>query len=149
MTSARKPSTRPVLCTLFALIALFGLGLFDPDRAAASCGEATCNGKQSCKQDNNIGNNCPTGPGSFCVITCNGEQSCEQAKFKPASESGRIICIGTQACKQSRIQLQGCAITETWKRTCTGEQSCEQMNTGGVGTCSGGNSPTSCAEVSQ
>jgi len=123
MNSARMLPTKSVLCTLLALIALFGLGLLDPDRAVASCSQTTCSGKDACKDDTNIGSSCPTGAGSYCVITCNGESSCSgNAKFKPASESGRIICIGKDACKDSRIQLQGGAITSQWKRTCTGEK---------------------------
>ena len=47
MTSARKLPTKPVLCTLLALIALFGLGLLDPDRAVASCSQTTCSGKDA------------------------------------------------------------------------------------------------------
>ena len=129
---------------VFVMIALLGLGFISPDRAEASCGEENCIGEDACKDSSNIGNDCPTGAGSFCVITCSGKASCSgNAKFKPASESGHIICSGEDACKDAQIQLQSGADASQWKRTCTGSNACGgNFSNGGVGTCSGGSCPT-------
>jgi hypothetical protein len=144
MTSARKPSTKRVLPTLLALIAFFCLAFFSPDRAEASCGEKNCIGEDACKDSSSIGDNCPTGAGSFCVITCTGKASCSgNARFKPASESGHIICDGEDACKDAEIQLQGGAVASQWKLTCTGSNACGgNFDDDGVGDCSGGSCPT-------
>ena len=145
MSSLRTSSALNGVSGLVVLLAALGLLLLSPAHSEATCGEKNCIGEDACKDDN-IGTNCPTGPGSFCLITCNGKSSCSgSAKFKPASESGHIICDGEDACKDAKIRLQGGAVTSQWKRTCTGSGACESMSTGGVGTCSGGSCPTCSA----
>ncbi|HIF62769.1 MAG TPA: hypothetical protein EYQ35_01260, partial [candidate division UBP10 bacterium] len=99
-------------------------------------------GTDACKDQSNIGNACPTGVGSFCAIVCNGGASCSgNATFTPASESGHILCTGTDACKDATINLQAGADASQWKITCDGGTACSGLNFGGVGTCSGASCP--------
>jgi hypothetical protein len=113
-------------------------------RSGSQCGSEVCRGNDACKDDSNIGRDCPTGTGSFCQIKCVGKAACSgNAKFKPASESGHIICNGEDTCKDARVQLQGNADATKWKLTCTGSNACGgNFNAGGVGYCSGGACPT-------
>ena len=123
-------------------VLVFGIFLF-ASPAGAACGSENCVGTDACKDQTNIGASCPTGADSFCEIVCNGGSSCSgSAQFTSASESGHILCTGTDACKDATINLQAGADTSQWKITCDGGTTCSGLNFGGVGTCSGASCPT-------
>ena len=137
----------------FALtLFLFALTLLAPGNAQGqpSCGEVVCSGKDACKDDRSIGDTCPSGSGTFCLITCDGESACSgDGEFKPSSESGHILCSGKDACKDAEIKLQGSAVASQWKVSCSGEKACENLDYNGVGNCSGASCPTCSASEAQ
>ena len=83
--------------SLSLLLLCLGISIFAVgDANAATCGAESCIGKDSCKSSE-IGDSCPSGAGTFCLITCNGEDSCQDGTFTAASESGHIVCDGKAA----------------------------------------------------
>jgi len=125
--------------SLSLLLLCLGISIFAVgDANAATCGAESCIGKDSCKSSE-IGDSCPSGAGTFCLITCNGEDSCQDGTFTAASESGHIVCDGKAACKAAQISLGGGADTSQWQVSCLGgDDVCADLSLGGVSECNGG-----------